>query len=421
MHEISQILTKISPEVFTRHYGVSNKVNPILINSSRISIGKLPGKLICFQIKVKNTEEITEIFVWKNEKLELSYFPLTEDLSFFQQVLSSFKTKSFGEISLIGYLPQNWDITCVESVKIDTTNFHYIIKIKERNFRLKWYSRPKRGYREFQIQRILADFKIAPRAEFLIAYNDKAIFGVYEEINNVHNLDALTGEKYIELISNKITPNQFFLEMNVIFTDITKLISRLQEVESSLLGKKLIQPYSPLKWQKNLIDNWKAITRSDFFNLVEKNKMNDIYLPLLSKFLKETDSGLIHADMWMRQFGMVPHTNLLRLFDFEDMQIGPKLYDVASQLNSIAQQYEYFRSRNVNNEVFSNECYLTLTKNFISTLQPKFSGIKTDIHYCQSLRMIHEIKYLLDHQPEEEWLLSFIKQNLISTLEKLRA
>ena len=421
MQELSQILTKISPEVFTRHYGISNQVNSINISSSSISIGKLPGKLICNQVQDKNISKLTEIYLWKNKSSKLSYFPLTEDLSFFKQVLSSLKNRSYGDIALIGNLPQNWDITSIKSVKIDVTNFHYTIETKERNYRLKWYSRPKKGYREFQIQKILADFKIAPRAEFLIAYNDKAIFGVYEEINDVLNLDTLTGEKYIELISNKITPEQFFLEMRVIFTDITKIISSLQKVEVTLLEKKLIQPYSPLKWQTNLIDNWKAIKRSKIFNLGEERRMNDIYLPLLSKFLKETDSGLTHADMWMRQFGMVPHTNQLQLFDFEDMQIGPQSYDIASQLNSISQQYEYFRIKNANNNVFSHECYQTLIKNFLSTLLSKSSKITTDIQYCQTLRMVHELKYLLDHQPEEIWLLTFIKQNLLITLEKLRS
>ncbi|MHA2239052.1 MAG: hypothetical protein ACXAB2_11880, partial [Candidatus Hodarchaeales archaeon] len=324
-------------------------------------------------------------------------------------------------LTLIGNLPQNWDINCIKSVKIDVTNFHYTIGTEERKYRLKWYSRPKKGYREFQIQKILANFKIAPKAEFLISYNDNAIFGVYEEINDVLNLDALTGEKYIGLISKKITPEQFFLEMRIIFTDISKIISSFQEVEISLLGKKLIQPYSSLKWQTNLNDNWNTIKRAKFFNLEEESRMSDIYLPLLSKFLKETDSGLIHADMWMRQFGMVPHTNQLQLFDFEDMQIGPQSYDIASQLNSIAQQYEYFRSKNANNNVFSHECYQTLIKNFFSSLLPKISEITTDIQYCQSLRMVHELKYLLDHQPEEIWLLTFIKNNLLSTLEKLRS
>ncbi|MHA1945613.1 MAG: hypothetical protein ACXAC6_13635 [Candidatus Hodarchaeales archaeon] len=421
MQELSQILSKISPEVFTRHYGVSNQINSISIDSSSISIGKLPGKLICNLIRDKNIRKVTEIYLWQNKSSKPSYFPLTEELSFFQHVLSSLKNKSYGDITLIGNLPLNWDITNIKSVKIDVTNFHYTIETNERKYRLKWYSRPKKGYREFQIQKILADFKIAPRAEFLIAYNGKAIFGVYEEINDVLNLDTLTGEKYIELISEKITPDQFFLEMRIIFTDITKIISRLQEVEVSLLGKKLIQPYSPLKWQTNLIDNWKAIKRSRFFNLEEEKIMNDIYLPLLSKFLKETDSGLIHADMWMRQFGMVPHTNQLQLFDFEDMQIGPKSYDIASQLNSISQQYEYFRSKNANLSVFSHECYQTLIKNFFSTLLPKFSEITADIQYCQSLRMVHELKYLLDHQPDENWLLTFIKQELLVTLEKLRS
>ncbi|MHA1542926.1 MAG: hypothetical protein ACTSQH_08110, partial [Candidatus Hodarchaeales archaeon] len=185
MQELSQILTKISPEVFTRHYGISNQVNSINIRSSSISIGKLPGKLICNQVQDKNIRKLTEIYLWKNKSSKLSYFPLTEDLSFFKQVLSSLKNRSYGDIALIGNLPQNWDITSIKSVKIDVTNFHYTIETKERKYRLKWYSRPMKGYREFQIQKNLAEFKIAPRTEFLIAYNDKAIFGVYEEINNV--------------------------------------------------------------------------------------------------------------------------------------------------------------------------------------------------------------------------------------------
>ena len=153
---------------------------------------------------------------------------------------------------------------------------------------------------------------------------------------------------------------------------------------------------------------------------LRKNEINDHYLPLLREFLEETDSGLIHGDIWMRQFAISPFSNQLRIFDFEDMKMGPKAYDFACQINSIAQQYEYFCIKSENNHLFSDEYGRTLIKIFISTLPSVSSEFKREIQYCQNLRMIHELKYLLEYQPEENWLISYIKQQLISTFEKLK-
>jgi len=420
MQEFSQILNQISSEMLTRHYGVSNRTNLTIIKISNISLGKIPGKLLCVQLKDLKANNVTEIFLWENNDSKLSFIPFAEDTPFFHRVLNSLKLESFGEIDFIGKIPRNWTITNLIQLKIDVTNFHFIINTKEKKFRLKWYSRPIKGYKEFHIQKYLAEINIAPRAEFLVAYREKAIFGVYEECHNIRNLDTLTGEKYIELINNITCPDHFLLEMRRIFTDITKLILRLQKVESSLLEKKLVQPHSSLEWQKNLKDNWKIIKSSNLFTFEEKNMINDHYLPLLREFLEETDSGLIHGDIWMRQFGMTPFSNQLRLFDFEDMKMGPKAYDFASQINSIAQQYEYFRIRSENSHLFSDEFGQTLIETSISTLPSNFNKLKKGIQCCQSLRMFHELKYLLDHQPEEIWLISYIKQQLINTLEKLK-
>ena len=420
MQELSRILTKISPEVFTRHYGISNQVNWKNLNISNISIGKIPGNLIYIQVGEKKGDNLIEIFLWENKLPEPSYFPLMEDITFFQTVLNVLKTPPYNEITLIGKIPRNWSITDLKPVKINVTNFHYTIKSEDKTYRLKWYSRPEKGYKEFQIQENLAEFRIAPKTKFLVAYKKKAIFGVYEEILNVRNLDDLTGEMYIELINNKISLDQFFIEIKRIFEAITKLLSRLQKVESSLLDKKLIQPYSYLEWQKDLHDNWNVLERSNLFNHDEKKRINDQYLPLLSRFLETTEPGLIHGDIWMRQFGMSQFSNHLRLFDFEDVRIGPKLYDYASQINSIKQQYEYFRIRNENRNIFSYEYNQTLVETFLSTLTPIFGEVTREIQYNQSLRMIHEIKYLLEHQPEEIWLLSFIKKELVTTFKKLK-
>jgi hypothetical protein len=420
MKELSQILAKIPLEVLMRHYGISNQVNLVIIEKSSISLGKVLGKLLCVQLKDLRKQNVTEIFLWGNTDSKTVYFPLTEEITFFCRVLTSLKTEFLGEIEFIGKIPQNWNVKDLTQLKIDVTNFHFIINTKEKNYRLKWYSRPKKGYKEFLIQANLTEFQIAPRAEFLVAYRKKAVFGVYEEYQNVRNLDELTGEKYIELINDRISPEQFFLEMRRIFIDITELILRLQKVESSLLEKRLIQPYSSLEWQMNLNDNWQVIKRSSLFTFEEKNKMDDHYLPLLGSFLEETDSRLIHGDIWMRQFGMSLSSNQLRLFDFEDMKIGPRAYDFASQINSIAQQYEFFRMKCGNNHILHDEHRQTLIDASFSTLPSNFSKNNEEIHYCQSLRMVHEIKYLLDHQPKENWLISYIKQQLIDTLEKLK-
>ena len=420
MQELSQIFAKIPLEVLTRHYGISNQVNLTIIKSSSISLGKAVGKLLCVQLKDLERKDVTELFLWENNDSKTVYFPLTEEITFFHRVLNSLKTDFLGEIEFIGKIPQNWTVKDLIPLKIDVTNFHFIINTKEKNFRLKWYSRPRKGYKEFQIQSNLAKYKIAPRAEFLVAYRKNAIFGVYEECQNVRNLDELTGEKYIELINNKISPEQFFLEMRRIFIDITALILRLQKVESSLLKKKLVQPYSSLEWKINLKDNWQVIKRSNLFTFEEKDKMDDHFLPFLRTFLEETDSILIHGDIWMRQFGISTSSNQLRLFDFEDMKMGPKAYDFACQINSIAQQYEFFLTKSGNNHFFSDENGRTLIEAFISTLPSKFSKNNKEIQCCQCLRMVHELTYLLDHQPKEIWLITYIKQQLIITLDKLK-
>ncbi len=420
MQEFSQILTKNSLEVLTRHYGISNQANLTIIKTLNISLGKILGKLFCVHLKDLKTKDVTEIFLWGNNESITSFFPLTEESTFFHKVLNSLKSDSFGELDLIGKIPRNWTITDLIPLKIDVTNFHFIINTKEKVFRLKWYSRPTKGYKEFQIQKNIAEFQIAPNAEFLVAYREKAIFGVYEECQNIRNLDVLTGEKYIELINNRISPEQFLLEMKEIFIAITNIILRLQKIESSLLEKKLVQPYSSLEWQKNLNANWKIIKKSKLFTLEEKNEISNLYLPLLREFLEETDSGLIHGDIWMRQFAISSFSNQLRIFDFEDMKMGPTAYDFACQINSIAQQYEYFCIKSENNHLFSDEYGQTLIRIFNSTLPSVSSESKREIQCCQSLRMIHELKYLLDHQPEENWLISYIKQQLISTFEKLK-
>ena len=217
MQEISQIFAKIPLEVLTRHYGVFNHENLTIIKSSTISIGKVLGKLLCVQLKDLKTKYVIDIFLWGNNEVKTSYFPLTEEITFFYRVLHSLESDSFGGIDFIGKIPRNWTITDLIPLKIDVTNFHFLICTKKRKFRLKWYTRPSKGYKEFQIQKFLAKCHIAPNVEFLVAYREKAIFGVYEECENVRNLDTMTGEKYIGLISNEISREHFFLDMKQIF------------------------------------------------------------------------------------------------------------------------------------------------------------------------------------------------------------
>jgi thiamine kinase-like enzyme len=408
--------TDIPREFLKRHYGVENFSNLSNINFRDLNIGNIPGKLIFISADNKLGNEELKIFEWKEvDSLNLG-FPFTDNFGLMIQVLKSLNQKKYGELELTAFNTTTWNFTDFQPISIDVTNIHFLVKTDTETLRFKWYSRPEKGFREYQLHEILASLNFVPEPVLMLSYDNNAIFGLYKEISSIENLDNVTGNVYAELVAGKIKISEFNSKIKVHLSEIAQLILQIMNLDKKPNIHNFFGKYDKEVWKQILYSNWEGIIESKIYNnLIEQNLTNN-GLPLLANFLEHTRSSVVHGDIWLRQFGFDKGSKQYYLFDFEEMSLGPRAFDIASILSSLLQQFEYFRLKKPNHEFFTDKSADRLVAWFLTNIPFITESFITEIKNAQCIRMIHELNYLIHYQPNERWLIQFLKEQLRKSL-----
>ena len=416
MKSLEAKFADVSKEFLERHYGFTDFSNLLNIDYKNINIGDIPGKLTFISADTKTGNKQLKIFNWEdNSSLNLG-FPFTDNTGLLLRVLKSLRQKKIGELELTSAGSITRDFVDFQPISIDVTNLHYIVLTDNGKFRFKWYSRPEKGFREYQIHKLLSNLNLTPQPVLMLSYKNNAIFGLYKEISSIKNLDTVTGDLYKELLSGKITESEFYSQMKIYFAEIVKLILKIMRLDEKTDIRKFFERYDKEKWKQMLYSNWKGLIEAKIYGDKLEADLTSKYLAHLENYLENTTSNIVHGDMWLRQFGIDQVSNNYYLFDLEEMSLGPRTYDIASVLNSILQQLEYFRLKKPSYFSFTDNPADELVTTFLSNIPFLNDSYATEIRYAQCIRMIYELNYLVNYQPNDLWLIEFLKEYLRKTL-----
>jgi hypothetical protein len=418
MNSLESKFDNIPKEILKRHYGIESFSNLSNIQLKELKIGDIPGKLIFISAENKLGNEQIKIFMWEdNDSLSLG-FPFSDNYGLLLRILRSLSKSNLGKLELSAEKNVNWNFIDFSPISIDVTNLHYLVKTPSQEFRFKWYTRPEKGFNEFKFHRNISDLNIAPQPMLMLAYKNNAIFGLYKEIGSISNLDTVIGDLYDEMLEEKIQITEFYSRMNFYLKQIAGLILKILNLKEKPIFQDLFEKYDKNEWKHILYSNWEGVLKSQIYSQSEQNKISDEYLPILMDYLDHTISNVIHGDVWLRQFGIDQASKNYYLFDLEEMSLGPRMFDIASLLSSISQQFEYFRLKKPEHKVFIDNSSEKLIDMLLTNFPFLEKDYLTEIKHAQCIRIIHELNYLLNYQPNERWLIEFLKDSLRKLLSE---
>ncbi|MHA1984331.1 MAG: phosphotransferase [Candidatus Hodarchaeales archaeon] len=321
----------------------------------------------------------------------------------------------------------NSDLTTVTTDSIESTNFHYILHFKTgEQIRFKKYTRYTIAQtREAILARILSEKGFYPKFYSILGikweklaleikqpyyYSPLGLF--IENIQNPESIEEILSSLYLAALRN---PNQRSIgTIKSYQRELQNVIDFLEQFENTLksisrnedLYNILGQPETGFKLWKN-----------SFSKKLEKIE-NRLKLPSLNIDEITEDYQIIHGDCWLRQF--VKSEGKVLLLDLEDIGYGHRLFDLASLVNSLEQQNDYFRVviAKENDEINWIQDLKFSFMNFILEKIPQ-DMLRTFV-ILRIMRMIHELEYILQYQPYLTWQIEIMVKRTKSLTEKLQ-
>lgn len=339
-------------------------------------------------------------------------------------------------LKITGSLPTFKDFS-VTVDKLDVTNEHLLITLDQKVIlRLKRYTRfTKAQIHEAFIGELLAKEGLFPQIYVIInlswenvliaenigqKFNPLAI--IMENLISTENVDTLTGNFYLQAIrSNNVDIMQNQKELFIKFLE--KVLNFLKKFENILAGISYIdkrvfdvfgQPEIGFhRWTRSFIPKYTRL----------KEIYNDLpslatFRNILSAMFPYVKIQLIHGDCWLRQF-IQCNNDRFYLLDLEDADWGHPLYDLACLTNSLEQQNDYFRiviSTEPHERKWIKELMETINAIVIKQILPE--ELNT-FRICRTLRLIHELDYIVRFQPYLDWQIKTLEQRLYSWLNDL--
>ncbi len=419
---------KLLPYPFLeRHFGIlKEEIESISVNNL-LNIGDFPGLLVLWQILLTDGSE-KEVYCWyssttkeliieSSDRVAVEFiWENPEDLNTFFHSLSFCGDQ--GEVAFV-YGLQTSIGTVLNSTRglEETTNQHFVINTKGLDIRAKVFSNLNKGLTEAKLVAKIAYEGLHPQVIGTLDIIDvkgkpSGTLSLFtHNQNNLQNLDSLTGEVYSNFINKLITKEECldFLHNYVDLTlaTLNQFHYQLEKInnftEKSILTLRSFTDYFLHLPKRKEIQSFGIDIEKSFFQEIDN-------------FVNHNNIQLIHGDIWWRQF-VIDKKKHVYILDLEDSEIGFLGYDIGSWLNSISQQAEYFSK-----DLDAEQCKIIkkIGKTIISSLEKKLKTFDSYKHISQTeidlgryLRSIHELNYLLTHQTSENWLVEFIKNEVI--------
>ncbi|MFX0117596.1 MAG: hypothetical protein ACFFB3_23830, partial [Candidatus Hodarchaeota archaeon] len=310
--------------------------------------------------------------------------------------------------------------------KEETTNQHFVFHTSKNGIRAKIYSDPQKGQKEVRLASILASAKIHPpilgSIDF-IGHDGRptgtiALFCV--EIASLQNIDTLTGKIYSKFIRGEFSEKECLIALQRYAQQAAIALSQLH----TMLNKRGIPQDEA---EHNFRDIGKVFALKLKKKEIQKLEINSNSSKIISwhldRLLQRSGAAMVHFDVWWRQFAIDDNGHIY-ILDLEDSRIAFLGYDVGSWFNSILQQGEYF-AKDLPNELKIR--VRSIVKQLSAYLWEEIKSLNlyanmksTEVDLGRFLRSVHELDYLLSHQPAETWLLNFIKEKSEEILSRLK-
>ncbi|MFX0093353.1 MAG: phosphotransferase [Candidatus Hodarchaeota archaeon] len=397
----------LNEEILNRHFGISHSAKLSDVHFfSNIQIG-----IPCFLEFIDETKKLNRIFWWF-DSLEKGTDILTNPQNLMKIILHAQK-ESQTDFSLLGSLPFR-QIDKIERLPTDATNLQFVILAEQKKYLLKRYTRLSSNTTEFYLGKTLAKHNIFPNIHALLSVHTSSFqqpFLLFSDlISSPQNLDELSGQTYVRMLSGEMP---FSSGKSQLMEYVKEAGRTLAQFHRTVQNHPLL-PQDRNKLKQSLEDNLKHQLDSLPKGTCPSNQ--DTLRDWLETFESLPDShlGIIHADVWWRQF--VRSNSTYNILDLEDARFGTYAYDLGAFANSLLQQNRYFRNEFV--QTFSNH-FETLAEElfliFLETYQ-QYSKIilnPEEIDWARQIRALHELCYLLAHFPNREWLKNCLLKEIL--------
>ncbi|OLS16478.1 MAG: hypothetical protein HeimC3_54210 [Candidatus Heimdallarchaeota archaeon LC_3] len=314
----------------------------------------------------------------------------------------------------------------VSSDSIESTNFHFVLHYKSgENIRFKKYTRFTIAQtREAVLAQILSKNGLFPKfyavlemrwekivKEFNQPYDFTPLGIFIENIPNSKNIEGIFASFYLTALRY---PNRrsigtittFQKELLIVMNYLEKFEKFLNSISKE---KKLITILGDA-------DQGYKVWKKEFEEKLNRIRIN-IDLPDININDLTNDFQIIHGDCWLRQF--VKSDEKIILLDLEDICYGHILYDLASLVNSLEQQNDYFKII-IAKETDEVNWIVDLKFSFMNFILEKIpSHLLKNFVLLRIMRMIHELDYILQYQPNLTWLIDVLTKRITTLTIKL--
>lgn len=388
-------------EKLSRNLGIS----PDDLDS--IAIDNVSDKLVILEVKL--LEEVIQIPGFLNDGENDIIEQLLDEETFIELMDLAKSNKRVDFFWHQEKFPDNFKII---KLPMDVTNTHAILRSGMKKYHLKIFVRINKTEKELAITQQLAKLDLYPLVRGYVKIDGKPIVIIWDQLENGRNYDDYLGSMYSGVIKGFSSMTQFEEASFYSYKTVVDTLRKFWEtLNPAALDLQLTEDEARELWIQKLKKDLETI---------ELGRDNiDAILGLqdeLTVWLKETNFFVIHGDCWLRQF--IRSQEATYLLDLEDVTLGPIGYDIGGLYNSILQQGKYFQDAYPERNDISKDM-VKLCWNIIKE-QKKFITVDTfdidwerEIQLGMKLRAIHELAYLLNHQPELRWLIDFIITEII--------